>query len=272
MPDSDKIQYADKDSYFSKLSVWLTIIATVAVTAFLILLGVTENTEVTQIRQENGYTCVEDYHCQEITDDNAPIGVRKEYTFTLDNNIATDTTLAFYTVHQYVEVWLGEEKVFSIMPSKDNHMIKTVGSNWTIYQDRLFKDLAQLILGIMAVFIGVVFVCVAAYNLNKKKREKSLFALGFFSVMMGFWRLTDTRFTPFLLKDKPLLFFFMLFLWVFQPFIFEFKLDKSAAEALEQIEEQQYALPYQNGKRKVHKIGVNISSASRTVDEWVVVD
>lgn len=55
-------------------------------------------------------------------------------------------------------------------------------------------------------------------------------------------------------------------------FIFEFKLDKSAAEALEQIEEQQYALPYQNGKRKVHKIGVNISSASRTVDEWVVVD
>ena len=83
----------------------------------------TENTEVTQIRQENGYTCVEDYHCQEITDDNAPIGVRKEYTFTLDNNIATDTT-------------------------------------------------------------------------------------------------------------------FMVFLWVFQPFIFEFKLDKSAAEALEQIEEQ----------------------------------
>ena len=55
-------------------------------------------------------------------------------------------------------------------------------------------------------------------------------------------------------------------------FILEFKLDKSAAEALEQIEEQQYALPYQNAGRKVHKIGVNISSASRTVDEWVVVD
>ena len=55
-------------------------------------------------------------------------------------------------------------------------------------------------------------------------------------------------------------------------FIFEFKLDKSAAEALEQIEEMQYALPYQDDKRKVHKIGVNISSTSRTVDEWLVVD
>ena len=55
-------------------------------------------------------------------------------------------------------------------------------------------------------------------------------------------------------------------------FIFEFKLDKSATEALEQIEEQQYALPYLEDKRKVHKIGVNISSTSRTVDEWLVVD
>ena len=55
-------------------------------------------------------------------------------------------------------------------------------------------------------------------------------------------------------------------------FIFEFKLDKSATEALEQIEEQQYALPYLEDKRKVHKIGVKISSTSRTVDEWLVVN
>ncbi|MCQ2550481.1 MAG: ATP-binding protein [Lachnospiraceae bacterium] len=53
-------------------------------------------------------------------------------------------------------------------------------------------------------------------------------------------------------------------------FIFEFKLDKSAKEALEQIEEMQYALPYLNDPRKLHKIGVMISSASRTVEEWMV--
>lgn len=55
-------------------------------------------------------------------------------------------------------------------------------------------------------------------------------------------------------------------------YIFEFKLDKSAVEALEQIEEMQYALPYQDDKRQIHKIGVNISSTSRTVDEWLVVN
>lgn len=53
-------------------------------------------------------------------------------------------------------------------------------------------------------------------------------------------------------------------------FIFEFKLDKSAKEALEQIDAMQYALPYLNDSRLLHKIGVNISSKSRTVEEWIV--
>ena len=251
MSDSQKAQQAQKTQKTQKtqqtLSFWFTILATVGVLALLILLGVTDNAAVIQTRKENGFTRVENYTCQEIADANAPIGVRKEYTFTLEDNIATDTTLAFYTVHQYVEVWLGEEKVFSRMPSADNHMIKTVGSNWTmlplyredagkevrieitpvyenfrdrqvdfligselaIYKDRLFKDLPQLVLGIMAVFIGVVFACVSCYTVHKKKRGKNLLALGIFSTMMGFWRLTDTRFTPFLLKDKPVLLFYV---------------------------------------------------------------
>ena len=52
-------------------------------------------------------------------------------------------------------------------------------------------------------------------------------------------------------------------------YIFEFKLDGSAEEALQQIEDKQYTLPYLQDKRKLHKIGVNISSVTRTVDEWL---
>lgn len=55
-------------------------------------------------------------------------------------------------------------------------------------------------------------------------------------------------------------------------YIFEFKLDKSASEALKQIEEMQYAVPYLQDHRKLHKIGVKISSVSRTVEEWVVAE
>ena len=51
-------------------------------------------------------------------------------------------------------------------------------------------------------------------------------------------------------------------------YIFEFKLDGRAAEALKQIEDRQYALPYLTDRRPVHKNGVNISSESRTVSEW----
>ncbi len=52
-------------------------------------------------------------------------------------------------------------------------------------------------------------------------------------------------------------------------YIFEFKLDGSADEALNQIEERQYALPYLSDERTLHKIGVNISSKTRTVAEWI---
>ena len=51
-------------------------------------------------------------------------------------------------------------------------------------------------------------------------------------------------------------------------YIFEFKLDGSAEEALRQIEEKNYAQPYLADKRKVICIGVNFSSETRTVEEW----
>ena len=51
-------------------------------------------------------------------------------------------------------------------------------------------------------------------------------------------------------------------------YVIEFKLDGTAAEALEQIDRQQYALPYLGDPRQLHKIGVSISSRSRTVEEW----
>ena len=53
-------------------------------------------------------------------------------------------------------------------------------------------------------------------------------------------------------------------------YVFEFKLDGTAADALRQIEERGYALPYESDKRKVHKIGVNFSSETGTIDGWLV--
>lgn len=53
-------------------------------------------------------------------------------------------------------------------------------------------------------------------------------------------------------------------------YIFEFKLDGTASEALRQIEEKGYVRPYEADPRKLYKIGVSFSSTTGTVEDWEV--
>ena len=53
-------------------------------------------------------------------------------------------------------------------------------------------------------------------------------------------------------------------------YIFEFKLDGTAADALRQIEEKGYARPYLNDPRRLYRIGVSFSSETGTVEEYEV--
>ena len=51
-------------------------------------------------------------------------------------------------------------------------------------------------------------------------------------------------------------------------YIFEFKLDSTAAAALQQIEDKGYARPYAADPRRLYKVGVNFSSKTGTIDDW----
>ena len=53
-------------------------------------------------------------------------------------------------------------------------------------------------------------------------------------------------------------------------YIIECKLDGSAEEALRQINEKGYANPYAADKRELFKIGVNFSSETRGISEWLI--
>ena len=53
-------------------------------------------------------------------------------------------------------------------------------------------------------------------------------------------------------------------------FIIELKYDHSAEEALRQIEEKHYARPYQTDNRELFKIGVNFSSKTRCIENWII--
>ena len=54
-------------------------------------------------------------------------------------------------------------------------------------------------------------------------------------------------------------------------YIFEFKLDGTAAEALQQIKEKGYAREYASDSRKLFKIGASFSSETGTIGEWQVI-
>ena len=55
-------------------------------------------------------------------------------------------------------------------------------------------------------------------------------------------------------------------------YVMELKLDGSTDEALCQIEEKGYALPFAKDSRKLYKIGVNFSSETRGIVEWKIVE
>ena len=53
-------------------------------------------------------------------------------------------------------------------------------------------------------------------------------------------------------------------------YIFEFKLDHPASEAIAQIEEKGYAAPYAHDPRKLYRIGCSFSSETGRVSDWEV--
>ena len=53
-------------------------------------------------------------------------------------------------------------------------------------------------------------------------------------------------------------------------YVMEVKIDKPAAEALEQIDTKGHAIPYETDGKKIVKIGISFSSATRTVEEYLI--
>ncbi len=53
-------------------------------------------------------------------------------------------------------------------------------------------------------------------------------------------------------------------------YIIELKYDRSAEQALRQIEEKRYARPYHSDGREIFEIGVSFSSKTRCIESWKI--
>ena len=52
----------------------------------------------------------------------------------------------------------------------------------------------------------------------------------------------------------------------------EFKYNKSASEALSQIDAKDYTLPYTGFPGRVVKVGVSFDPEKRTIGDWVIAE
>lgn len=52
----------------------------------------------------------------------------------------------------------------------------------------------------------------------------------------------------------------------------ELKINKSADEALKQIEEKGYADVFRRDSRIVYKVGINFNSETKKIDDWKILN
>jgi len=55
-------------------------------------------------------------------------------------------------------------------------------------------------------------------------------------------------------------------------YVFEFKLDGSAEDAIKQIDDKGYLLPYQLDGREFIKIGVDFSKEKRNIHHFIIIN
>ncbi len=55
-------------------------------------------------------------------------------------------------------------------------------------------------------------------------------------------------------------------------YVIELKLDKTIEEAINQIDEKEYAqtIAFKNPKHKVYKVGINFSNKTRTIKDFII--
>ena len=211
--------------------------------AFAIYMWSSEYSSVYQARPIEQCEVLEDYTETTVEDLSAPVGIRKEYCFTLSNVSTTKDYLAFYIVHHYAEVYVDGELVYSLTPNENNRIGASPSSNWVfipldqtdngkdvrisvtpvyksvinreiefllgarsdIVLNRLKTDAPQITLSILCIFIGIsLMIALPISILHKKSNSWGLFYLGNLSFLIGVWRITDTRFSPVFFSQNPM--------------------------------------------------------------------
>ena len=223
-----------------RIAVAAYVATAVSFIAFALYMFVFKDNNVYSARDIASYKTVENYSEEEVEDASAPIGIRKKYSWQIvdiDNN---ESCLIFYIVHSYAEVRFDDELIYSITASentrtgnspssnwvvvplypsdvgrkvtvtvtpvykgvKDREIVFQIGSRYAVFMHRLKADLPQIILSALCIVMGVLLVIVQmCFVANKRTSSYDMLYLGVFSLTMGIWRITDTRFSSIMFEN-----------------------------------------------------------------------
>ena len=211
--------------------------------AFFVYMGTSERVSVSRSQEANGYQVIEDVQTELISDDLAPIGIRKVYRWVMESEQAKGSSLMFNIAHHEIAVFFDDELVYQLVGAEGNRIGNNVSSNWCfvyagperngqevtvvltpmfeaamgknpqflfgphwiVVQSVVCSELPLLVLSALCMLIGVVLFGVFWYfRMVEKQNVVGLNHLGLFSAMIGLWKLMDLRSITLLYPDHSM--------------------------------------------------------------------
>lgn len=207
---------------------------------FFLYMWTSESIRIYRAEPARGYEVITGVQTELVSDDTAPIGVRKVYRWVMEPGKATGSSLVFNIAHSHIEVYFDDTLVYALTGSGDNRIGGNVGSNWchvyagpertgqtvtviltplfeaamekepeflfgshhAVVMDVLSGELLLLVLSALSILVGVFMVAVSAYfRLILKTESGGLVYLGWFSITIGLWKITDLKSATLLLPE-----------------------------------------------------------------------
>lgn len=229
-----------QQSGYDRAAVILFTVTLVLFFSFFIYMAACERVSVFHSEQTHIYSTLTELDKSVQQDNTAPAGVRKVYQGVLDPELSQESCLCFNIAHHSIQVYFDEVLVYNLAGSAANRIGKNVSSNWcsvhvgqnhagktvrivltplleaamekepefllgshyAIAMDVLLGELPILILSALCILMGLFVVLVALYfRLVIKTGNNGIVYLGFFSVAIGLWKLTDLRSMPLLFTE-----------------------------------------------------------------------
>lgn len=199
---------------------------------FFLYMGTSEQVSVYRAEAVRDYRVITDVQAELVSDNSAPIGVRKVYRWLLEPEQIKGSSLLFNIAHHEIAVFFDDTLVYQLTGAESNRIGGNVGSNWcvvyagpertgqavtviltplfeaamgktpdflfgsygAIVQSVVRSELPLLILSALCILIGLfVFLTFLYFRSVEKQETTKLKYLGVFSVTIGLWKLMDLR-------------------------------------------------------------------------------